>query len=107
MSERAGGRPAPAFHFAARCMTEPFKPAEPLPPDIPLHDSEDVNAVWRVVADRRVDIEQVLQVRFPEIPSDRLRDVMQGVFDLLQLYPESFTQVIALWQEVGDGEAVS
>lgn len=88
-------------------MTEPFKPAEPLPPDIPLHDSEDVNSVWRVVADRRADVEQVLQTRFPEIPAERLRDVMQGVFDLLQLYPESFTQVIAMWQEVAAEEGVS
>lgn len=88
-------------------MTEPFQPPGYLPPDIPLHNSDDVCAVWRVVTDRRVDIEQVLLCRFPEIPNEQMRNVMQAVFDLLQLYPESFPQVIAMWQQTAADEVVS
>lgn len=88
-------------------MTEPFQPPGGIPPEIPLHTSADVSCVWRVILDRRLAIEQILRIRFPKVDEELLRQIAQAAFDLLQLYPESFEQVVAIWQSHTDDEVVS
>lgn len=79
-------------------MAQTFTVPDDLPPDLPWHTDDDIRSAWSVIWDRRERIHEVMQAKFPEVPVDRLRKMVDGTLDLLILSTESFGFIADQWR---------